>query len=206
MMLTSDNKAGPPNAAARRLCAVPPRRPAPRTGSMVDYDRRRGRRPHTLRFDDLMHCPKTEVASVHQCCGNPFAPFEPTRRVCNVRWGGTRLGDVLASCRGLLEWRMSRLPMLPMMPPASELPRCGTARKITRPILTQIKRARLLLKEIEAHYKRVLELARLRPIGSIREVVLAVVGSAECNSPLVPAALRVSMMCQRRVGQLLKEA
>src|SRR5215472_12829900 len=58
-----------------------------------------------LKFDDLMHCPKTEVASVHQCCGNPFEPFELTRRVCNVRWGGARLGDVLAGCRGLLEWR-----------------------------------------------------------------------------------------------------
>jgi hypothetical protein len=79
-------------------------------------------------------------------------------------------------------------------------------KKNNRSILTQIKRARLLLKEIEAHYKRVLELARLRPSGSIRVVVLAVVGSAERNSPLVPAALRVSMMCQRRVGQLLKEA
>src|SRR5262245_26972752 len=38
-------------------------------------------------FDDLMHCPKTELARVHQCCGNPFAPFEPTRRVCNVSRG-----------------------------------------------------------------------------------------------------------------------
>jgi len=35
---------------------------------------------------------------------------------------------------------------------------------------------------------------------------LCAVGSAERNSPLVPAALRVSMMCQRRAGQLLKEA
>jgi DMSO/TMAO reductase YedYZ molybdopterin-dependent catalytic subunit len=55
--------------------------------------------PRTLRFDDLTRYPKTEVASVHQCCGSPLAPFEPTRRVCNVRWGGVRLADVLADCR-----------------------------------------------------------------------------------------------------------
>jgi DMSO/TMAO reductase YedYZ molybdopterin-dependent catalytic subunit len=56
-------------------------------------------RPRTLRFDDLVRYPKTEVASVHQCCGSPFAPFEPTRRICNVRWSGVRLVDVLADCR-----------------------------------------------------------------------------------------------------------
>src|SRR5262245_7558203 len=56
-------------------------------------------RPRTLRFDDLVRYPKTEVASVHQCCGSPLAPFVPTRRVCNVRWGGVRLVDVLADCR-----------------------------------------------------------------------------------------------------------
>jgi sulfane dehydrogenase subunit SoxC len=53
-------------------------------------------RPRTLRFDDLMRYRKTVVASVHQCCGSPFAPFEPTRRVGNVKWGGIRLADVLA--------------------------------------------------------------------------------------------------------------
>ncbi len=55
--------------------------------------------PRTLRFDDLMRYPKAEVVSVHQCCGSPLAPFEPTRRVCNVRWGGVRLADILADCR-----------------------------------------------------------------------------------------------------------
>ena len=54
--------------------------------------------PRTLRFDDLMRYPKAEVVSVHQCCGSPLAPFESTRRVCNVRWGGVRLADVLADC------------------------------------------------------------------------------------------------------------
>jgi DMSO/TMAO reductase YedYZ molybdopterin-dependent catalytic subunit len=56
-------------------------------------------RPRTLRFDDLMRYPKAEVVSIHECCGSPFAPFEPKRRVCNVRWGGVRLADVLADCR-----------------------------------------------------------------------------------------------------------
>ena len=56
-------------------------------------------RPRTLRFDDLVRYPKTEVASVHQCCSSPFAPFEPTRRVCNMRWSGVRLVDVLADCQ-----------------------------------------------------------------------------------------------------------
>jgi DMSO/TMAO reductase YedYZ molybdopterin-dependent catalytic subunit len=56
-------------------------------------------RPCTLRVDDLVRYPKAEVASVHQCCGSPLAPCAPTRRVCNVRWGGVRLVDVLADCR-----------------------------------------------------------------------------------------------------------
>jgi DMSO/TMAO reductase YedYZ molybdopterin-dependent catalytic subunit len=56
-------------------------------------------RPRTLRFDDLLCYPRAEVTSVHQCCGSPFAPFEPTRRVSNVRWGGVRVADVLADCR-----------------------------------------------------------------------------------------------------------
>jgi DMSO/TMAO reductase YedYZ molybdopterin-dependent catalytic subunit len=53
----------------------------------------------TLHFDDLVRYPKLELASVHQCCGSPFAPFEPTRRVTNVTWGGARLADLLANCR-----------------------------------------------------------------------------------------------------------
>jgi DMSO/TMAO reductase YedYZ molybdopterin-dependent catalytic subunit len=56
-------------------------------------------RPSTLRFDDLVRYPKTEVATIHQCCGSPLKPFEPRRRVCNVRWSGVRLVDVLADCR-----------------------------------------------------------------------------------------------------------
>ena len=58
-------------------------------------------RPTTLRVDDLVRYPKLELASVHQCCGSPFAPFELTRRVTNVTWGGARLADLLADCRSV---------------------------------------------------------------------------------------------------------
>lgn len=50
-------------------------------------------------LDELMRYPRTDIVAVHQCCGSPLAPFDPTRRVCNVRWTGTRLADVLADCR-----------------------------------------------------------------------------------------------------------
>jgi sulfane dehydrogenase subunit SoxC len=56
------------------------------------------RRPLRLTFGDLMQRPRTEVASVHQCCGSPLKPEVPTRRVCNVVWGGVRLADLLAEC------------------------------------------------------------------------------------------------------------
>ena len=56
-------------------------------------------RPVTLGFDDLLRYPKVQVAAVHECCGSPFEPFVPTRRVANVRWTGVRLADVLAECR-----------------------------------------------------------------------------------------------------------
>jgi sulfane dehydrogenase subunit SoxC len=59
---------------------------------VADY-RRHVERPRTLRFDDLMRYQKTVVTSVHQCCGSPLAPFELTRRVGNVKWGGVRLAD-----------------------------------------------------------------------------------------------------------------
>jgi DMSO/TMAO reductase YedYZ molybdopterin-dependent catalytic subunit len=57
--------------------------------------------PLTLRFDDLARFPKVEFASFHQCAGSPFKATEPTRRVCNVKWSGVRLADVLAACRPL---------------------------------------------------------------------------------------------------------
>jgi DMSO/TMAO reductase YedYZ molybdopterin-dependent catalytic subunit len=55
--------------------------------------------PRTLRFDDLLRYSKTELTTIHQCYGSPFAPFEPKRRICNVMWTGVRLVDVLAECR-----------------------------------------------------------------------------------------------------------
>jgi DMSO/TMAO reductase YedYZ molybdopterin-dependent catalytic subunit len=56
-------------------------------------------RPARLGFDDLRRYAKVELASVHQCAGSPLQPFEPTRRICNLVWGGVRLADVLADCR-----------------------------------------------------------------------------------------------------------
>jgi DMSO/TMAO reductase YedYZ molybdopterin-dependent catalytic subunit len=56
-------------------------------------------RPITLRFDELERYPKALVTSFHQCAGSPLQPFEPTRRVCNIAWGGARLTDILADCR-----------------------------------------------------------------------------------------------------------
>jgi DMSO/TMAO reductase YedYZ molybdopterin-dependent catalytic subunit len=52
-----------------------------------------------LRFSDLTAYPKHTVSSFHQCAGSPLQPFEPTRRICNVRWSGARLSDVLRDCR-----------------------------------------------------------------------------------------------------------
>jgi DMSO/TMAO reductase YedYZ molybdopterin-dependent catalytic subunit len=57
--------------------------------------------PLTLKFEDLARFPKVEVTSFHQCAGSPFKATEPTRRVCNLTWGGVRLADVLAACRPL---------------------------------------------------------------------------------------------------------
>jgi DMSO/TMAO reductase YedYZ molybdopterin-dependent catalytic subunit len=56
-------------------------------------------RPLTLRFNDLERYPKALVTSLHQCAGSPLQPSEPTRRVCNITWGGVRLADLLADCR-----------------------------------------------------------------------------------------------------------
>lgn len=62
-------------------------------------------RPLRLCFEDLAGFPRCELSSVHQCCGSPLAPREPTRRVTQVRWGGVRLEDVLARARPLPEAR-----------------------------------------------------------------------------------------------------
>lgn len=54
--------------------------------------------PRTLDFPALRQFPFTTIEAVHQCAGNPLEPHAPTRRVCNVAWGGYRLADVLAAC------------------------------------------------------------------------------------------------------------
>jgi sulfane dehydrogenase subunit SoxC len=55
-------------------------------------------RPKILTFAELLAFPKHSVETVHQCAGSPLAPTEPTRRICNVVWGGARLVDLLADC------------------------------------------------------------------------------------------------------------
>jgi len=54
--------------------------------------------PRILTFADLARFRRVEVTCVHQCAGSPLQPSEPSRRVCNVTWGGARLGDILAVC------------------------------------------------------------------------------------------------------------
>ena len=54
--------------------------------------------PLRLRFSDLTAYPKCTITSFHQCCGSPLQPFEPTRRISNVRWSGARLSDILRDC------------------------------------------------------------------------------------------------------------
>jgi DMSO/TMAO reductase YedYZ molybdopterin-dependent catalytic subunit len=54
------------------------------------------RSTRTLRLDDLRALPKIEVEAVHNCCGSPFEPTVPTRRIANVRWGGVDLATLLA--------------------------------------------------------------------------------------------------------------
>src|SRR5262245_19813964 len=56
------------------------------------------RRQLRLTLSDLRQRPRTEVTSIHQCCGSPLRPETPTRRICNVVWSGVRLSDFLADC------------------------------------------------------------------------------------------------------------
>jgi DMSO/TMAO reductase YedYZ molybdopterin-dependent catalytic subunit len=62
-------------------------------------------RPMELHFSDLAAYPKHAITSFHQCAGSPLQPFEPTRRISNVRWAGARLVDVLRECRPLASAR-----------------------------------------------------------------------------------------------------
>jgi DMSO/TMAO reductase YedYZ molybdopterin-dependent catalytic subunit len=51
--------------------------------------------PRSFTLNALKARPKTVVAAVHGCCGNPLEPAVPTRRVANVRWGGVDLAILL---------------------------------------------------------------------------------------------------------------
>ena len=55
-------------------------------------------RPRRLSFSQLTAYPKRTCTSFHQCMGSPLRPFEPTRRICNVRWSGARLVDIMGDC------------------------------------------------------------------------------------------------------------
>jgi DMSO/TMAO reductase YedYZ molybdopterin-dependent catalytic subunit len=55
-------------------------------------------RPLSLGFSDLTAYPRHTITSFHQCCGSPLQPFEPTRRISNVRWRGARLSDIMRDC------------------------------------------------------------------------------------------------------------
>ena len=46
-------------------------------------------------LDDLKARRKKVVEAVHHCAGNPLEPHVATRRVANVRWGGTELASLL---------------------------------------------------------------------------------------------------------------
>jgi DMSO/TMAO reductase YedYZ molybdopterin-dependent catalytic subunit len=56
------------------------------------------RRPLRLTLGDIKRRPRVEITSFHQCCGSPLKPQMPTRRICNVVWGGVRLSELIADC------------------------------------------------------------------------------------------------------------
>lgn len=56
------------------------------------------RTPLRLRLSDLTSRPKATIETIHQCAGSPLDPETPTRRICNVQWGGVRLADLLTDC------------------------------------------------------------------------------------------------------------
>jgi DMSO/TMAO reductase YedYZ molybdopterin-dependent catalytic subunit len=58
----------------------------------------RVRRPMRLTLSEIMRRRRVEFASIHQCCGSPLKPQFPTRRICNVVWGGVPLSHLLAEC------------------------------------------------------------------------------------------------------------
>jgi DMSO/TMAO reductase YedYZ molybdopterin-dependent catalytic subunit len=56
------------------------------------------RRPMHLTLSEIKRRPRVEITSIHQCCGSPLKPQMPTRRICNVVWGGVRLSELIADC------------------------------------------------------------------------------------------------------------
>jgi len=56
------------------------------------------RRPTRLTLSEIKRRPRVEITSIHQCCGSPLKPQMPTRRICNVVWGGARLSEIIADC------------------------------------------------------------------------------------------------------------
>lgn len=54
-------------------------------------------RPCTLSLADLRRFARVELGCFHECAGNPLEPTIAQRRIVNVRWGGVRLADLLAS-------------------------------------------------------------------------------------------------------------
>ncbi|HET9689322.1 MAG TPA: molybdopterin-dependent oxidoreductase [Pseudolabrys sp.] len=58
-----------------------------------------------LTFSELLRRPHAKITSIHQCCGSPMKPDLPTRRICNVVWGGVRLSELLADCEPLPDAR-----------------------------------------------------------------------------------------------------
>ncbi len=55
-------------------------------------------KPRTIGLDALRGFARHTVETVHQCAGSPLAPAEPTRRICNLRWTGALLADILKQC------------------------------------------------------------------------------------------------------------
>jgi DMSO/TMAO reductase YedYZ molybdopterin-dependent catalytic subunit len=51
-----------------------------------------------LTLGELMQRPRVTLTSIHQCCGSPLEPEQPTRRITNVVWGGVRLSALIADC------------------------------------------------------------------------------------------------------------
>src|SRR5262245_321216 len=56
------------------------------------------RRPLRLTLGEIKRRPRVEITSIHQCCGSPLKPQMPTRRICNVVWGGVRVSELIADC------------------------------------------------------------------------------------------------------------